>query len=280
MTTENRGTRHFLYARRIIQIAVILIFISGNWLGWDILKGDLSFSKILGEVPLADPFAALQMLLAGAVLSSDILLGAVIVLVLYGLFFGRAFCSWICPMNMVSDIASYLRRWIDKSKSGSRITISRNLRYWILALAMILSVVFHLAAFELISPVSILHRGLIYGFGMGWTLILAVFLFDLVIVKHGFCGHICPLGAFYTLLGKYAFIKVLHDHQKCTSCMDCKLVCPELPVLKKIGRESSPIMGACTNCGRCIDVCLEEALKFSFGTILKLNLRGGENVNT
>ncbi len=269
MMIKKRKFDYYLYARRVLQVGILLLFISGSRLGWDILRGDLSFSKILDVVPMADPFAALQMFLAGALLSTDVLLGAVIVLVLYGLFFGRAFCSWVCPMNMLSDLAVRMRVWIDKNKPGSRVTISRNIRYWLLGLALILSVVFHLAAFELISPVSILHRGLIYGFGLGWTLILAVFLFDLVIVKNGFCGHICPLGAFYALIGRYAFIKVLHDHQKCTSCMDCKLVCPELPVLKQIGKESGGISGACTNCGRCIEVCNDDALKFSIGNPLK-----------
>ena len=71
-------------------------------------------------------------------------------------------------------------------------------------LTLILSFVFNVAAFEMISPISIMHRGIIYGFGLGWTLILAVFLFDLVGIKDGFCGHICPLGGFYSIISKYA----------------------------------------------------------------------------
>ena len=36
-------------------------------------------------------------------------------------------------------------------------------------------------------------RSLVMGFGSGALLILALFLFDLLVVEHGWCGHICPL---------------------------------------------------------------------------------------
>ncbi|KAA3610193.1 MAG: quinol dehydrogenase ferredoxin subunit NapH [Calditrichaeota bacterium] len=253
----------FLYSRRIVQISVLLLLVSGNVLGWTILRGDLSFSEMFEIVPIADPFAVLQMFFAGSVIAVDLIIGSIIVLVLYGLVLGRTFCSWICPLNMITDLAAKLRTWIDKNKPGGKITISRNIRYWLIGLTLILSFVFNVAAFEMISPISILHRGIIYGFGLGWTLILAVFLFDLVAIKDGFCGHICPLGGFYSFISKYARLKVLHNHVACTSCMDCKIVCPEVPILKQIGKESGFILsGECTNCGRCIEVCPDDALRF------------------
>ncbi len=261
--SRNLYKNRFLYSRRVFQIGILFLLVSGNLFGWKIIRGDLSFSELFEAIPFADPFAVIQMLVAGSAISLDLIVGSIIVLLIYGLLVGRSFCSWICPVNMVTDFAAKLRTWIDNNLPGGKVKISRNVRYWLLGLTLILSYIFSVAAFEMISPVSIMHRGIIYGFGLGWTLILAVFLFDLVGIKDGFCGHICPLGGFYAIVSKYARLKVLHDHVACTSCMDCKVVCLEVPILKQIGKTSGFILASeCTNCGRCIEVCPDDALKF------------------
>jgi len=59
-----------------------------------------------------------------------------------------------------------------------------------------------------------MQRGIIFGFGSGVAVVLAVFLFDLFGVKNGWCGHLCPLGASYSLLGKASLIRVDHDPMK------------------------------------------------------------------
>jgi len=94
--------------------------------------------------------------------------------------------------------------------------------------------------------------------------VLAIFLFDLFGVKNGWCGHLCPLGAAYSIIGSKSLIRVNHNHLNCTNCMDCKVVCPENQVLPMINKESIFVTsGECTNCGRCIDVCNDDALEFS-----------------
>ena len=123
---------------------------------------------------------------------------------------------------------------------------------------------FGVAAFELISPISMLHRGLVFGMGFGIFAILAVFLFDLLVVKNGFCGHICPLGATYSLIGKFALLRVKHTLANCTKCMQCVRVCPEPDVLKPVGKEDGAFKTmTCLRCGRCIEVCDDNALHFS-----------------
>jgi ferredoxin-type protein NapH len=52
--------------------------------------------------------------------------------------------------------------------------------------------------------------------------------------------------------------------------MKCKEVCPETQVLHMIGKKSIKVMDAeCTNCGRCIEVCDDDALGFSIANIKK-----------
>jgi ferredoxin-type protein NapH len=253
----------YLTLRRVTQIGILALYISANLYGIEILVGNLSSSTLFGFIPLSDPFAVLQMLAAGAILGFDVLLGAAIIFGFYALFGGRLFCSWVCPINMVTDLANWLRRVLHLDAIERKVWLSRNVRYWIIALVLILSFFNGVAAFEFVSPIAMFHRGAVFGMGMGFAAILSIFLFDLFAVKNGWCGHICPLGGFYSLTSKYSLFRVKHDHDKCTLCLKCKDVCPEKQVLHMIGKSSVSVLdGECVNCLRCIEVCDDDALSF------------------
>ncbi len=265
----------YLILRRITQIGLLFLYFAGNAWGWSILKGTLSASLVLDTIPLADPFAILQMLSAGAMMGVNVFIGAAIIVLFYGIVGGRAFCSWVCPVNMVTDLANWLRRKLLLDKVERKVWVSRNARYWVMGLALIVSAVTGLAAFELVSPITIFNRGVIFGMGMAWGVLLAIFLFDLFGVKNGWCGHICPLGGMYSLIGRFSLIRVRHIEPNCTLCMKCKEVCPETQVLFMIGKQSTTVnMGECVNCARCIEVCDDDALKFGLRDFATSNVKG------
>jgi len=260
----------YLILRRISQLSLLFLYFAGNAYGWTVLTGNLSSSSIFGVVPLSDPFAILQMLAAGATIGFSAIMGALLIMLFYGIVGGRAFCSWVCPVNMVTDLADWLRRKLYLDKIERKVWASRNIRYYMLGLALVVSAISGLAAFEIISPITIMNRGLIYGFGAGAGLLVAIFLFDLFVLKNGWCGHICPLGGAYSAIGKYNLIRVKHNSDNCTLCMKCKEVCPETPVLHMVGKRSEFVAKIeCTNCGRCVDVCDDDALDFNIRNFLK-----------
>ncbi|MEN4053985.1 MULTISPECIES: quinol dehydrogenase ferredoxin subunit NapH [Sulfurimonas] len=267
----------YLILRRFTQIGILVLFFGANAWGWKILQGNLSTSEIFGIIPMSDPFAVMQMVATGVIVATDLLLGVAVVTLFYFLIGGRAFCSWVCPVNMVTDSANYLRRVFDIDRAQlQKQPISRNVRYWVLGLSLVISALMGIAAFEFISPISMLHRGIIFGIGFGWAAVLIIFVFDLLVLKNGWCGHICPLGGFYSILGKFSFIRVHHIEENCTLCMKCKVVCPEKQVLHMIGKESIPVLsGECTNCARCIEVCDDDALRFSIRDFIQ-NKKTGE----
>lgn len=258
------GRNRYLLIRRAVQLLVLLLFLAGNTLGWTVLQGNLSSSRLLGTVPLSDPYALLQVLCTGTVVAAEALIGGAIVLLVFALAGGRTFCAWICPLNMVTDLAESLRRPLGMDRQGRGVPLSRDARYWIFGLGLVLSPLLGIAAFEGISPIAMLHRGVIYSMGAGWALIAAVFLFDLVIVRQGFCGHLCPLGAFYALVGRFGLLRIRHARDRCSECMRCLERCPEPQVLPMVGQQSGDVAsGECTNCGRCIDVCPDQAMSFA-----------------
>ncbi len=260
----------YLILRRVVQFGLLFLYFAGNYWGWNILRGNLSSSQLFGVIPLSDPFAILQMFAAGASIGATALIGAGLVILIYGVIGGRAFCSWVCPVNIITDAAAWIRRKLYIDKIERKVWISRNLRYYMIIIALIVSAITGLTAFEIISPITILNRGVIFGFGAGIGFLLAIFLFDLFVVKNGWCGHICPLGGVHSIIGKFALLSVKHTSENCTLCMKCKEVCPEVQVLNIIGKRSELVSQIeCTNCGRCIDVCDDDALNFSILNLAK-----------
>lgn len=259
--------QRWLVLRRAVQASVLALFLAGPWFGVWIVKGNLTSSLTLGVLPLTDPYVLAQSLAAGYVPLRSAWIGAAIVLVFYVLVGGRAFCSWVCPVNPLTDAAAWLRTRLG-IRGGAH--VSRRTRYAVLALTFVVAAASGIVAWELVNPVSMLHRGLIFGIGAMWAILLAVVLFDLFVMRRGWCGHLCPMGAFYSLTAHFSVLRVVAARrERCNDCLDCFAVCPEpvviRPALKGIGG-AGPVIGAanCTNCGRCIDVCAPDV--FEFGT--------------
>jgi ferredoxin-type protein NapH len=257
----------WLILRRTSQLFILALFLAGPVAGVWIVKGTLASSLTLGLLPLTDPHMLLQGLFAGHLPAAAALTGAAIVLAAYALIGGRMYCSWVCPINIVTDAARYLSERFDIPKGWQP---ARSLRQWMLAMTLAASAATGIIVWELVNPITLLHRGMLYGAGFAWAAVLAVFLFDLIVSRRGWCGHLCPVGAFYGLVGHFQLLRInAPNRAACDDCMDCYAVCPEphviTPALKGAERGvGSVILSAdCTNCGRCIDVCGKQVFNFS-----------------
>lgn len=260
------GAHRFLLLRRFSQAFFLVLFLLGPWFGIWVVKGTLAGSLTLDILPLTDPFILLQSFVAGHWPELTALVGGLIVLAVYALIGGRVYCSWVCPINPVTDAAHWLHRRLDLPKGWQP---KRGTRLWILAAALIVSGVTGVIAWELVNPITMLHRGLVFGMGFVWAMVVAIFVFDLFVARHGWCGHICPVGAFYGLVGNKSLLRVsAANRSACDDCMDCYAVCPENQVISpalKGAAGSTPVILSpdCTNCGRCIDVCAVDVFKFT-----------------
>lgn len=260
------NSHQWLLLRRMCQLSVLGLFLLGPIAGIWLIKGNLASSLVLDTVPLSDPYLMLQVVLTGHTPEVAGLLGAAIVLVFYLFVSGRVYCSWVCPINIVTDTASWLQHRLGIK---ARTHYSRQTRYWLLGMTLLLALMTGSLVWELVNPVSIIFRGLVFGLGLGWGVVVAIFLFELLVSRRGWCGHLCPVGAFYGLMGKVSLLRVVAaKREQCNDCMDCFDVCPEpqviRPALKGAKGQQSPVIksGMCTNCGRCIDVCSKDVFRF------------------
>lgn len=269
---ERLRRMRFTLARRAAQLIVLCLFIGTARWGWTIgerpiLSGNLSASKILNAVPLADPLAMLERLAAGILPSATVLLGAAIILALYGALGARVFCGWICPMNIVVEAARWLREKL--GCSADFVHLSRKSRYVVLAGVLAASTATGSAAFEAVSPQAFLWRDLVWGTGLSaLASALAVFALELVLMRDGWCGHLCPLGAFWGCVGHMQpkpLLELRFEPSSCTHCGDCLRVCPERQIIRFKTLEATGRVptAECIACGRCVSICPEDALHFA-----------------
>src|SRR6266498_3635372 len=119
----------WLLLRRAAQFGILGLFLLGPLTGVWIVKGNLSSSMTFSVLPLTDPFVLAQSLAAGALPYRTALIGAVVVVAFYAVAGGRSFCAWVCPVNIVTDAAAWLRArlGIRNARAPSPAT-----RYWLL----------------------------------------------------------------------------------------------------------------------------------------------------
>ncbi|WJS86566.1 quinol dehydrogenase ferredoxin subunit NapH [Paracoccus sp. TOH] len=250
--------------RRLTQVSLLGLFMLGPWLGIWIARGNFAASDIAGLVTLADPYILVQGLFGGTSPTWPVLSGAILIALAYLVLGGRAYCGWVCPVNVVTDTAFWLREKTGLTRDRK---LDRRTRLFILAGTLLASFLTGAAAWEFVNPVSLLQRAFISGIGLGWAIILAVLLLDLFVSRRAWCSHLCPVGAFYGLIGRFSLVRVSAARRDaCTDCGACFNICPEphviVPALK--GKASPLILsGDCQNCGGCIDACPVDVFQIS-----------------
>lgn len=261
--------RRYLVARRISQLAIVLAFVAGPSLGAFVARGTLASSVWFDTIALTDPFVLLQGLLAGHLPALGAVGGALLVVVFFAFVGGRFFCGWVCPINIVGDTARSLRNRLGWRRAAV-LRIDRRLRYVVLLLALAGSFASGAIVWELVNPITMTLRALVFGLWAGGIVaVIGIFLFDLLLVSNGWCGHVCPVGVLYGAVGRPGVLQVSAARRAaCNDCGECFRHCPEPqvigPALRGVDGHGPRIDDIdCLRCGRCIDVCDEGVFAFS-----------------
>ena len=269
----------FTPVRRIVQIAVFVLFlvpvVAAGWslfgatVGGDAAMatpaelpffGTLSSSSVFG-ITLLDPFAMLQVVVAGKTFSLELLLGALPVLLVYGLIRGRAFCGWTCPVNLLLEALDWVRGKLHIKVEEH--VLPRHVKVYVAAAVLVLSLVLGIPVFEVLSPISFINKVFVLGGMAGGLTLIAVLLVELFWGHRVWCRSICPLGGFYEVVGKAGLVNVHIDHDACIGCNKCKKAClcdPE--ILDDVVADADTMVraGDCMLCGRCVEACPTAAL--------------------
>ena len=283
-----RHTRRWTVARRIVQAGALVLFAAPLVVaGWGLLGigsgtddalptpadlpffGSLSSTTIFGAEVL-DPFAMLETIAAAKTFEAEWLLAALPVLAVYGLVRGRAFCGWVCPVNLLLEGVDALRR-----KLGIEVReapVPRHAKLWIALCVLALSALTSVPVFESFSPISAVNKGILFGATAGvWTL-LAIVLAEVFWGRRVWCRALCPLGGFYEALGRVGQANVGIDHKACVRCDACRRACLADPAILSPALDGDDVIvraGDCMACGACVDSCPTRALSLALGRTAK-----------
>jgi len=214
------------------------------------------------------------------------------VLTLLTLLWGRLFCSYLCPVGILQDIAIRLRVTVKRSKGKRDYTPNhRVLRYSFTALLIAAAVMGAAVPLGLMEPFSIFgrftaavvkpafiwfnnllsDRGFLEIYPLeyipfsktllitGAATMLAIML-TAIIKGRLFCNTLCPVGALLGLLSKVSWYKIGLDLSSCTKCGKCAVSCKAGCIDYKNGTVDSE---RCISCFNCLPVCNTSAMKFS-----------------
>ncbi len=273
-TREGKSYFSYRMKRWIVVIAIHLLFFLSFAIDIQTLEGTLNGSRFLG-FHLIDPFTTIQLYLATFHMPINIVIGTATIVIFYLLIGGRTYCSWVCPYGVLSEIAEKLNNTLVEKKIIKERNFDHRVRHIFWLMFIIMAFTSGYLVFESFNVVGILSRFIAYGWSLALGWVLIVFLIEVFFSRRAWCTYLCPIGTTYGYLGKVSALRIQWN-DSCDHCMVCHDVCFENQVLeltkskydeerKEKGIKTQYVTGAdCTLCGRCIDVCHSDALKFDF----------------
>lgn len=202
------------------------------------------------------------------------------------LIFGRAYCSFLCPLGIAQDIVIRLHRIMDHLRGKKSAGPAHRstppvpyVRYTVLALVAVSSLFAGAAILAWVDPYSICARSLagvlnplVAGAAntlsdeqvttpawsrYGWLLLLVggMFLLPLILAwwrGRIYCNTLCPVGALLGLLARRPLMRIGMDPNSCVRCAACVRACKAQCIDLKNYRVDTT---RCVNCYDCISAC-------------------------
>jgi polyferredoxin len=187
-------------------------------------------------------------------------------IILVSLIFGKAFCSWLCPIGFISELVGDFGERIYKKIFKRRIHLPKWIDYPLRSLKYLLLGFLFYAVFVLMSSIAIkafldspynivADLKMFYFFANiseSALIILAVLFVLSIFIRNFWCRFLCPYGA---LLGLVSFLSPHKIKRNPVSCIDCGLCAKACPSYIKVDKVRTVVSDECNTCLSCVDAC-------------------------
>lgn len=192
-----------------------------------------------------DPLVAIGTILTTHTLYKPLLWALVVVILT--IVFGRFFCSWVCPFGSIHHFVGFLGNRRKKAAEKIRLNKYRKaqcVKYFILTVFLFMAAFPSIAASlqtGLLDPISLVSRSFnllvlpivsrgsaAERFYEGAWLILVIFLAAVLlnlVIPRFYCRFICPLGALFGIIGRFAIWRIGKNKSECINCKLCEQSC-------------------------------------------------------
>lgn len=277
--------------RKAVRFLIVAVLLIALFAGWQM--GTLC-SVGYDAIAYICPLGALETIFGSWAFVPRVLI-CLAVVVIVALVFGKAFCSWVCPVAPLSDLLRgrkarekdecertqaahrVLERWSDTNAAQAEkhkpFRSRVDGRHVVLAGSLASAAVCGFPVFCLVCPIGLTFASAIalyrlIGFNEPAIEVLvfpALLVLELTVFRK-WCHRFCPVGALLSLLsrGNRTF-KPHVDASMCarhagSSCAACAQACPEhIDPCADLGDRS---LAECTRCGACVNTCPAKALSF------------------
>lgn len=195
----------------------------------------------------------------------------------FTLIFGRVYCSTVCPLGTVMDLAARLPRMGCRRFANAYFyNPPRNsLRYGWLAVVALSAVMGSLVLITVFDPSSayssivanlldVIHcRPLVIGTLSGCAISAAILLLIAVVsVADGrtICNSFCPIGTTLSITARYSLYAIDINTDLCIGCNRCVEVCKAHCINPSDHTVDS---SRCVVCFNCLNVCPNKAISYS-----------------
>jgi polyferredoxin len=186
------------------------------------------------------------------------------------LFFGRAFCGWICPAGGVMESCIAIT---DKKAKGGK----RNWIKYFIWVPWLLTIVLAFISNKGPKQIDFTYQTQ-YGISVSrpeayiiYYFILALFIIlSFVAGRRAGCHYICwmapfmVIGTFIKDKLKYPSLHLSADKEKCTDCRLCSKKCPMSLSVCEMVQKGDMKNQECILCGECVDTCAKGAIRYKF----------------
>ncbi len=282
--------------RILRRTAQILFLISGISVSLNLLNS-ISLARVFNHLHIVPSLSKMADLNFSPYLL--IFLG----LILTTLLFGRLYCSFLCPVGFLQDIAVFLGRKLKiRPKPAPRLRYLRTFLLFLLFALIFLRLPLYLFADHYTNMMSIfahkvnpllsgamrpfspgLYRAMGFyfpriEFQIHGSLFYALFFFLAVFISSMFfprifCNTVCPSGLLFSFLSRHSLLKI-GRRDSCRLCSKCDKSCPFMCMDNGTADKSQCIM-----CFECIGQCPFGSLSLHFGKDKKTPVKADDPVN-